>query len=256
MEKEENKKTKKEVTQKKEQKGVKKFKKGVKVILIVLACLVGMLLVYEVGIYSDGDLDTSNPMTRQKVIALLEKGKEYPNYYYSPVDEILGERENNKTEIYIKDNIEKTVYNGRVIEWKNYNTNEDIHILGEHEGKKYAAISKISDSSIENEYNQSGFDYSLIADEEHFDYDFKYLGRKEIEGRSYVLVKVWNKKSNELFATKFLIDEETGLITKRTDYVQLGIMIGRMVTNRNVKIDVVTDEDVARPDLTGYEILK
>lgn len=249
-------KEKQEVKTPKEKKDTKKTKKVLKVILIILACLIAVVLIYEVGIYSDGHLDKSNPMTKEEVVALLEKGKEYPNYYYCSVQEVLWDMEQNRTEYFIKDGVVKVVNNGEVISWRNYNTLEDIQIMGQINGENYASDAKITESQLEemNKYSQYGFDYSLIADEEHFDYEFEYLGRQEIEGRSYVLVKVWNKEGSELFSTKFLIDEETGLITKRIDYVPLGIIF-KMETNRNVMIDFVTDEDVAKPDLTGYKIL-
>ena len=246
----------KEIKKTKEKKATKKSKKVLKMILIILACLLAAILIYEVGIYSDGHLDKSNPMTKEEVIALLEKGKEYPNYYYCSVQKILWDVDQNRTEYFIKDGVVKVVNNGETTGWRNSNTDEDISIIGNLNGENYASISKMSENGYEKsyEYSQQGFDYSLIADEEHFDYEFEYLGRQEIEGRSYVLVKVWNKEGSEFFSTKFLIDEETGLITKRIDYVPLGIIF-KMETDRNVIIDSVTDEDVAKPDLTGYKIL-
>ena len=237
---------------------MKKGKKFLKIFLIVLACLLFLVIIYELIINCDGFVDTSNEMSRQEVSELLEKGKQYSNYYYSPQVKISGfiELDNkNKTEIYVKDNIKKVLFNKNTIEWNNYNTNETISIIGEHDGKNYASIGDLSSNSYnENEYSQMGFDYSLIAEREDI-YDFKYLGKKEVDGRVCVLVKVWNKDNLEIFSTKFLIDEETGLILERTDYSMFGILLVNMVCNRNLKRDIVTDEDIERPNLTGYEIL-
>lgn len=234
----------------KEVKKIKKSKVAIEVLESVLLVVITIIVVYELGINFDGFLNRSNIMTRQEVIELLEKGKEYSNYYYSPSDSFSSD----KTEYFIKDNVIKTVYNGKTILWENYNTDERISIMGEHNGKLYAGTSKMSESDL-NEYSQAGFDYSLIADNEHFNFEFKYLGEKEINGRTYVLVKVWNSGESELLSTKFLIDKEIGLIAERSDYYFLGILLMRMDCDRNLVLDGVTDKDVEKPDLNEYEIL-
>ena len=55
-------------------------------------------------------------------------------------------------------------------------------------------------------------------------------------------------------STIFYIDKDTGLIMRRIDYNTMGLI--KLDSNRNVKLDVVTDKDVERPNLDGYEILK
>lgn len=229
------------------------MKKVLKVLGIILAILIVLVAIYYVVIHFDGFLNKDNPMTREEVVELLEKGKEYPNYYYSSEDSwIFGDIDDGKTEIYIKDNVVKVVVDGEVHSWTDYNNNENIIIVGEHDGKNYAGVSNL-DNFEENDESQRGFDYSLIADEETFNTDFKYLGEKQIDGRDTIIVKVWNKDWVSIDSTKFYIDKETGLIMRRIDYSALGFI--KIDCNRNVKMDVVTDEDVARPDLEGYEIL-
>lgn len=229
------------------------MKKALKVLGIILTILIVLVAIYYVVIHFDGFLNKDNPMTREEVVELLEKGKEYPNYYYSSEDRwIFGYITGNKTESYKKDNIEKIVVSGELYRWTDYNNNENIIIIGEHDGKKYASVSNL-DNFEENDESQSGFDYSLIADEETFNTDFKYLGEKQVDGRDTIIVKVWNKDWVSVDSTKFYIDKETGLIMRRIDYAALGFI--RIDCDRNVKMDIVTDEDVARPDLEGYEIL-
>ncbi len=229
------------------------MKKVLKVLGIILAVLIVLVAIYYVVIHFDGFLNKDNPMTREEVVELLEKGKEYSNYYYSPEDSwIFGEFDTTKTEYYIKDNIVKTVIDGKTSRWTDYNTEENIMILGEHDDKKYASISNLDNFEV-NDESQRGFDYSLIADEETFNTDFKYLGEKQVDGRDTIIVKVWNKDGISVDSTKFYIDKETGLIMRRVDYAALGFI--KIDCDRNVKMDIVTDEDVARPDLEGYEIL-
>lgn len=236
-------------------------KSVIKIMLIIIIILLLIMVMYVFAIYFDGFLDKSKPMTKEEVISLLEKGKEYPNYYYSPRDKgFMIITQENMTEYYIKDNIVKCVYNGETLRWENANTDEVITVMGYHEkqNKNFASISKVSEYYKQgtNSYSQQGFDYSLIVDNEHFNYNFKYLGEKEIEGRNYILVKVWDKETFEMLSTKFLIDKETGLIAERTDYMFDGIFLKKITCDRNLKIDSVTEEDVKRPDLTGYEILQ
>lgn len=229
------------------------MKKVLKIIGIIIAILIVALVIYYIVIHFDGFLNKDNPMTRSEIIELLEKGKEYPNYYYASESSwIFGILNEGKTETYIKDNIQKVVVDGKIHRWTNYNTKENIILTEQYEGKKYAGISHLENFQ-ENEESQSGFDYSLIVQEEIFNTDFKYLGEKQVDSRDIILVKVWNRDGFEVDSTKFYIDKETGLIMRRVDYTALGFI--KIDCDRNVKMDIVTDEDIQRPDLEGYEIL-
>ena len=229
------------------------MKKVLKVLGIIIAILIVTLIIYYAVIHFDGFLNKDNPMTRSEVIELLEKGKEYPNYYYASESSwIFGSLNETKTETYIKDNIVKIVVDGETLEWTDYNTEEHIGLF-ELNGKETASVSNL-DNFETNEDSQRGFDYSLITREDIYNTEFKYLGKKQVNGRDTILVKVWNKDGFEMDSTKFYIDEETGLIMRRVDYTALGFI--KIDCNRNVKMDIVTDEDIQRPDLEGYEILQ
>lgn len=237
-----------------------KTKKALKIVFIIIGLLIVAMIMYMGVLYFDGFLDKSNPMTKEEVIALLNKGKEYQNYYFSPQYTYLNRSSEDITEIYVKDNVKKVVYNNEISNWCDHNNDEEIYFIGYNQGtqKKYVSISKMSQSgALEGtQYSQMGFDYSLIADTEHFDFNFKYLGEKQIENRTCIWVKVWNKEAPEMMNTKFIIDKETGLITERIDYTFYGILPIKIICDRNLKLDVVTEEEMARPDLTGYEVIK
>ena len=229
------------------------MKKVLKVLGIIIAILIVTLIIYYAVIHFDGFLNKDNPMTRSEVIELLEKGKEYPNYYYASESSwIFGSLNETKTETYMKDNIVKIVVDGETLEWTDYNTEEHIGLF-ELNGKETASVSNL-DNFETNEDSQRGFDYSLITREDIYNTEFKYLGKKQVNGRDTILVKVWNKDGFEMDSTKFYIDEETGLIMRRVDYTALGFI--KIDCNRNVKMDIVTDEDIQRPYLEGYEILQ
>ena len=234
-----------------------KDKKILKVLAIILSTVIILIITYLVMIHFDGFLNKDNRMTRTEIISLLEKGKEYTNYYYCPtVKTVFGATDEYlKTEIYIKDDIEKTIVDGKPLNWTNFKTREIITIMGEHNGKKMASISNLDSGSFEtNEYSQHGFDYSTLAREDIFNTDYEYLGEEEIDGRNTIIVKVWNKDGLKINSTKYYIDKETGLIIKRVDYMTLGLV--KIICDRNIKMDTVTDADVERPNLDGYEVFE
>ena len=232
------------------------MKKFLKIMGIIVCIMMVMLIMYFIMIHFNGFLDRSNMMSRDEVVALLEKGKTYPNYYYSSHTQMMFfEHEQNKSEYFIKDGVVKTMNNGMILTWTNYNTDESITFwYNLKDDKNYATISKVSDTHNQtNPHEQMGFDYSLIADEKMTNMDFEYMGERMYDSRSTILVKVWNKNSSKMNSTIFYIDKDTGLIMRRIDYFAYGLM--KMDCNRNVKMDMVTDKDVERPNLDGYDIL-
>lgn len=232
------------------------MKKMFKILGIMLCIMMLILVMYFIMIHFNGFLDKSNMMSRDEVITLLEKGKNYPNYYYSShVQMMFYEYEQNKTEYFIKDGVVKAMDNGMIMSWTNYNTDENISFwYNLKDGKNYTTISKVSDPQNQtNPYEQMGFDYSLIADEEMTNMDFEYMGEGMYYSRPTILVKVWDKDSSKLNSTIFYIDKDTGLIMRRIDYFAFGLM--KMDCNRNVMMDMVTDKDVERPNLDEFEIM-
>ena len=234
-----------------------KMKKIFKIIGIIILSLLLITLIYFTILHFNGILKKDNTMTREEVVTLLKKGEECSNYYYSSEEYIFFKKVNEmKTEYYIKDGIMKCINNGKVLRWENYNTDEVISIMGKNDGNMYAGISSLKNYYGDETalYSQRSFDYSIIADEKIFNTDFEYLGEKQYNGRSTILVQVWNKDSIKANSTIFYIDKDTGLIMRRIDYSAMGLI--KLDCNRNVKLDVVTDRDVERPNLDGYEILK
>ena len=234
------------------------MKKILKIVGIIILALILIILIYFSTIHFNGFLKKDNVMTREEVVALLKKGEEYPNYYYSPEDYIFFRKLNEtKTEYYIKNGVIKCVDNGKILRWENYNTDEVISIMGKNNEKMYAGISSLkSYYNYEDEailYSQRGFDYSIIADEKTFNTNFEYLGEKQYNGRMTILVQVWNKDSVKVNSTIFYIDKDSGLVMRRIDYSAMGLK--KLDCNRNVKLDVVTDKEGEKPNLDHYEEL-
>lgn len=210
-----------------------KVKKVVKVVLILLAISIVIILTREFILWNDGKLDKSNPVSREEIIKLLDTGATYPNYYYSS-DVNTGEI---KTEYYIKDNKVTTYTDSQLHSEANYNTGETTvywNINNEVKESNYI-------NSEISKYNQHGFDYSIIADYDTFKEEYEYLGEKEIEERTVILIQMNPPKDNAFLTggTRFTIDKETGLILGRRDFSKiLFITIYDNDTNRNVKFNV------------------
>ncbi|MDO5557818.1 MAG: hypothetical protein Q4G05_06260 [Clostridia bacterium] len=222
------------------------LKKVLMGLLIIVVVVFAILIIRESIINNDGKLNKENLMTREETILLLQKGATYNNYYYSP-DDIDNE---NKTEYYIKDNIVVCYNNSELMRWTDLNNMESISIWDMGKEKKVASIA--SEINV-NPNSQAGYDYSLIADYDN--YNFKYLGEKEENGKTTIIVKTDFKGANGY--TKFYIDKDTGVITARKDVTKfLFISVYTYKCNRNVKFDIVTDEDIQKPDLEQYEVQK
>lgn len=214
-----------------------------KVVLIVVLCIVVLLIaiwgIREYVLWNDGKLQKDNPMSKEEVLELLKKGEEYPNYYISFVDS-----NNAKYNIYVKDNVLVEYYNNEFLRREDYNTNEYIMIFKTAD-KEMAGVNK---ELKKEKYRQNVMDYSIVNK-----LDYKYLGEKELDGRQVIYIQL---KSGSAY-TKFVIDKETGIIVNRIDLSKAFIFTtNKNESERELKLDVVTDEDVARPDLSKYEVVE
>ena len=214
-----------------------------KVVLIVVLCIVVLLIaiwgIREYVLWNDGKLQKDNPMSKEEVLELLKKGEEYPNYYISFVDS-----NNAKYNIYVKDNVLVEYYNNEFLRREDYNTNEYIMIFK----TAYKEMAGVNKELKKEKYRQNVMDYSIVNK-----LDYKYLGEKELDGRQVIYIQL---KSGSAY-TKFVIDKETGIIVNRIDLSKAFIFTtNKNESKRELKLDVVTDEDVARPDLSKYEVVE
>mgnify|MGYP000000525353 CR=1 FL=1 len=203
-----------------------------KIVLIIVLLIVFLFIaiwgIREYVLWNDGKLQKDNPMSKEEVLELLKKGEKYPNYYIS-----FADSNNAKYDIYVKDNV--------LVEY--YNNNEYI-MISKATDKEVAGISH---SLRKQEYQQAGMDYSIVNKLE-----YKYLGEKEVDGRQVIYIQL----EDESAYTKFVIDKETGIIVNRIDLSKVFIFTAhKNETKRELKLDVVTDENVARPDLSRYEVV-
>lgn len=225
-----------------------------KKILLICAVIIILLLLFvfvrEFVLCHEGNLDKSNPMTREETIDLLKRGDNYSNYYYGYESDI----DTLETRYYIKDGISVCYVDGKLQSWTNFNEDKKERITiwdtKADDGKIIATVVK---DFTTTESNQMSYDYSIVTDYDN--YDFEYLGQKEENGRNIIAIKMQAKDFNSY--VNFYIDKETGVIMARKDVSKvLFITTYSNYSNRNVKFNVVTDEDVAKPDLSNYNVLE
>ena len=214
-----------------------------KVILIVVLCIVVLLIaiwgIREYALWNDGNLQKDNSMSREEVLELLKKGEEYPNYHVS----FVGSN-NEKYDIYVKDNVFVEYCNDEFRLREDYNNNEYIMIFKTADKE----VAGVNNNLEKLEYQQGSMDYSIVNK-----LDYKYLGEKELDGRQVIYIQLKNGSAY----TKFVIDKETGIIINRIDLSKAFIFTtNKNESKRELKLDVVTDEDVARPDLSKYEVVE
>lgn len=228
-----------------------KIKKILVAITIMIILLVLVITGYEIYILYNGNLDKSNPMTREEISELLDQGAKYDNFLtriepgiMSYGYEISGRP---KEIIYVKDNVIKTVVGDRTWQYDNFNTDEHINILG------YPIAFVSSAKEYFGDYRQkNGIRYNNYINNSE-EYDFEYLGKKEINGRDTVIVKFVDKKHMGDY-NKIYIDKENGVIMNMENYYCYGFIYIKTDFNMKVEFDCVTEEDVKRPNLIGYVI--
>ena len=211
-----------------------------KVLIIIVTLLVIVMIitgVREFLLWNEGKLDKSNSMTREEIIALLDKGATYPNYYYSSDSK---DKDSGRVEYYIRDNV-VTAYDyetSKVIMVEDYNTREVKSYWSTEEGgsreEKYTDVEPIK-------YKQHFYDYSIVADYDTYKLDYEYLGERNFEGREVIVIQMNQQNDNKFLSggIRFVIDKETGLILARTDFSKiLFITQHKDFRNRNVKFDV------------------
>lgn len=216
-------------------------KKILKIVLIVLILLIIGLCIREIILNSDGKLERTSTLSREEIIQLLEKGANNNNYSFSKE----SSAEKLETKYYVKDNMVSCYVDNELSSLINYNTNEVIRILGD---KKAQIINNVN--LMEN--SQHGYDYSLVVDNQNYDYE--YIGEKDENDRKVIIIKIYHKGTNAY--TKFYIDKETGLILSKntiTKFLFISYSIDK--SSRKIEVGVVTDEDIKMPDLVGYEII-
>jgi len=204
-------------------------KKIIKIILIILAVIIALVLIHT----------TRNFCILTSIANTQAKFENYTNYSFT----ISTQQENSSAEIakYFKDNIIKQYYtvNGTtfMVLWANINTNEYIAL---NEEDKSANISPLNNKSTIHELVRSVFATGdNIANRLYLSL-VSFISIEELNGQKCYLINQSNK-------AKYYINKENKVEMRR--------VFGDYVMNfKNIRLNDLTDNDVAKPDLTGYTV--
>lgn len=227
------------------------IKKILKFIIIILLLITFFLIIREICMRYDGKLDKSNPMSRDEVLQIVEKGKDCQNYTLTFW--------NNKTTVQKlcrKDNLIKGTINGKVHYWMNYDTGEVIN----KEGFPFAHISNAYNTNLiksKEEYIEENKSWTYESIKNTEAYDYEYLGEREFNGRETILIKLIDIKYEKNSFEKVYIDKKTGFEVKRDYfyYDKTWHILKKYSDNLVVEFDNVTDEDVKRPNIAGDVVI-
>lgn len=217
-------------------------KKLIALVLILIIIILLTLFIREKIIYFNGNLEKNNIMSKEEIKQLLDKGENYENYYYSPTQNPQTTNEEIKTEYYIKNGIVATYINSQLIQWVNYNTGEIISLIHNNNQNTFSSSNNVK--RIQN--NQNGVDYSEIIDNK---YKYKYLGKKIFQDRKAIYIEL--RKDD--IVKQFVIDEKSGLILEsKIGIKKFGLITVSLIRNKeNIKFDIVSDENVKKPNLNN-----
>ena len=210
-----------------------RIKRILLIIIVILLISFGVLAVREICIRHEKGLDKSNPMSKEEVIKLLDNPTN--NYWIRQVSEET-EGVQIPRETLAKDGKMKVFLYSDLIQWIDANTKEMLQINNEsktaflsHDGATIKQTTYFNDSSIK----------------------YKYLGEKEENNKKFIVVELKGKSVDR----RLTINKDTGIIEGIKEFEKKGLITTAIKKdNIEVQYDSVTDEDVAKPDLTGYTI--
>lgn len=210
-----------------------RIKRILLIIVVILLISFGVLAGREICIRHEKGLDKSNPMSKEEVIKLLDNPTN--NYWIRQVSEET-EGVQIPRETLAKDGKMKVYLYSDLIQWVDVNTKEMLQINNEsktaflsHDGATIKQTTYFNDSSIK----------------------YKYLGEKEENNKKIIVVELKGKSVDR----RLTINKDTGIIEGIKEFEKKGLITTAIKKdNIEVQYDSVTDEDVAKPDLTGYTI--
>lgn len=224
------------------------IKKVLLIIFILIILISSVLLLREYKLNSEVYLDNSDIFSQEDIIKLLNKGSTYNNYYRKITTA------NGIEEYYYKDNILVCYINSELKYWINLSENEkEMLIIDDANNKLASTVENFEEINFPPESSQLGYFSTIYNTEENN--NFKYLGKINYNNRLTLIVKTTSNYNLSTYENKYYIDEETGVITKRTDIQKFAFLtIDLQEFDRGIKFDVVTDMNISKPDLQDFSI--
>ena len=248
----------------------------ISIITFLVLSIITLILYFGYCLYLfhvDG-LSEGTPMSSDEIQKLVQSINSKTNYYYQ-YDKYkangINSENNLKIEVYRKDNKFKVLQNGELYAWIDFDTGERILFVKNSFEGDVAVISQVSNNEVTDEINWRT--YSLLQ-YEYIDENrkFEYLGDKKVKDTDCIVIRTYVENPSNII-TKFLsktfasidyVDKETGIVLLEEDCYTVGLLPKKVTRNIAFssenpsdiyKIDVVTDEDIARPDLSSYKVI-
>lgn len=198
------------------------------VIILVLGTILGIMM------FSPNN-ETSSKITETEVKALVQKGAEQKNYYAKY--NMIGA----ETEIWVKDDIALSKKD-KYITWKN-NVNPSENLLIDTDKKTALTGSQALASMDSNDYYGSSYIYAMNRE----DSKIKDIKQERYNNEECIVFKIEGYANYTVWLSK-----ETGLILKT---IMQNEGLEALVTEYNVKVNLVTEQDVKKPSTTGYNVV-
>ncbi|MBO5398136.1 MAG: hypothetical protein J6A36_04325 [Clostridia bacterium] len=221
------------------------MKKFICSIIILIILSITFLTIREIKINTHEKIDNSMTMSQDDVLELLKKGATYNNYSRTRINN------ESKEELFYKDGILASYLDSKIQYWMNLSNENKEMILFNNETA--SIIEDFENIEFSNEFSQLGY-YIAIFDTNNF--NFEYIGKTTINGRTTIIAKSVSKDNNfSKMELKYYIDELTGVVIKRINTFKfLCITKQTQSFDRGIKFDNVTDEQIRKPNLNDYEI--
>lgn len=218
------------------------------IIFILITLTLSVLLLREYKLNYEVDLDSSDTFSQEDIINLLNKGSNYNNYYRKI------NTSNGIEEYYYKDNILTCYINSTLKYWMNLSENEkEMIIIDDFNNKLASTVENFEEINFPSEYSQLGYVSTIYNIEENN--NFKYLGKISYNNRPTLVAQASLKNNLHTCANKYYIDEETGVVVKRIDIQKFAFITTSLQEfDRGIKFDIVTNENISKPDLQDFSI--
>lgn len=232
-------------------------------ILVVIALVITIFTlthVKEQSIITSSQYVKNNSMTKEEALNLAEKGANCSNWYMIMGTIVEAKRSQNAEELdepndesavkiisesYCKDDVVvykmKEFNKQETLSWTNYATGNNIRIYNGN-GEKTIQTNSLS----ETERQQPKINENLIEDLKNNKNKYEYLGETKFQEIHCIVIKLTNEEN--ALDEVYYIDSETGVTLKNVQEFSNATF----TIFYNIDYNVVTDENIAKPDLVNY----
>jgi len=195
--------------------------------LVIVLIIIILIVILDINIFG-----SSEKYSREDIIQLLEK-RDFSNIYVE-----MTANDSNTAIFRFKENI-VIIGEGTIFSWFDFDNNERIDI---DKDKNVAEITDLSNQvNSPDNIKYTIFDILITTQIKSEVFKYTYIKEEEYKGKLCIVYRSGR--------SKIWIDKNTGFYVK-IEVPELGNKM-----EYDIKLNYLTDDDVKRPDLTGYEIV-